>query len=115
MVIFPVPLQGDRAENGVMTKTACPTTASAADFLPSRLELPVLAKAAKKCQGCGIYCNATQTVFGEGPADATCMFVGEQPGDEEDREGKPFIGPSGRLLGAVMEEVGIPRDAIYVT
>lgn len=96
-------------------KAACPTTTSAADFLPSRLELPVLAKAARKCQGCGIYCNATQTVFGEGPADATCMFVGEQPGDQEDLAGKPFIGPAGMLLSDVMQQVGIPRDQVYVT
>ena len=98
-----------------MSKATCPTATSAADFLPARLELPVLAKAAKKCQGCGIYCNATQTVFGEGPAAASCMFVGEQPGDEEDRTGKPFVGPSGKLLSAVMEEVGMPRKEIYVT
>ena len=84
-----------------MKKAACPTTTSAADFLPNRLELPLLAKAAKKCQGCGIYCNATQTVFGEGPADAYCMFVGEQPGDQEDLAGKPFVGPSGALLNEV--------------
>jgi uracil-DNA glycosylase family protein len=99
----------------MMKKSACPTTTSAADFLPPKLELPVLAKAAKKCQGCSIYCNATQTVFGEGPADASCMFVGEQPGDQEDLAGKPFVGPSGTLLNHVMEEVGIPRDDVYVT
>lgn len=98
-----------------MKKAACPTTTSAADFLPSRLELPLLAKASKKCQGCGIYCNATQTVFGEGPADASCIFVGEQPGDQEDLAGKPFVGPSGTLLNQVMEQVGIPRDEVYVT
>jgi DNA polymerase len=99
----------------MMKKPACPTTGSAADFLPDRLELPVLAKAAQKCQGCGIYCNATQTVFGEGPADASCMFVGEQPGDQEDRAGKPFVGPAGTLLGDVMQQVGIPREEVYVT
>jgi DNA polymerase len=98
-----------------MKKAACPTTTSAADFLPSRLELPVLAKASQKCQGCGIYRNATQAVFGEGPADATCMFVGEQPGDQEDLAGKPFVGPSGVLLNEVMEQVGIPRYEVYVT
>ena len=65
-----------------MKKAACSTATSAADFLPAGLELPVLAKASQKCKGCGIYCNATQAVFGEGPADATCMFVGEQPGDQ---------------------------------
>ena len=65
-----------------MKKAACSTATSAADFLPAGLELPVLAKASQKCKGSGIYCNATQAVFGEGPADATCMFVGEQPGDQ---------------------------------
>ena len=99
----------------MMKKAACPTTGSAADFLPGRLELPVLAKAAQKCQGCGICCNATQTVFGEGPADAACMFVGEQPGDQEDRAGKPFVGPAGTLLGDVMRQAGIPREEVYVT
>lgn len=99
----------------MMKKAACPTTTSAADFLPEKLELPVLAKASQRCKGCGIYCNATQTVFGEGPADATCMFVGEQPGDQEDLAGKPFVGPSGQLLSEVMEEAGIPRDEVYVT
>ena len=99
----------------MMKKAACPTTTSAADFLPSKLELPVLAAAARKCRGCGIYCNATQTVFGEGPGDAVCMFVGEQPGDQEDLAGKPFVGPSGELLDGAMEEAGVPRDQVYVT
>ena len=94
---------------------SCPTTGSAADFLPARLDLASLARAARKCQGCALYCNATQTVFGEGPAGATCMFVGEQPGDQEDLAGKPFVGPSGQLLSSVMEQVGIPRDEVYVT
>jgi uracil-DNA glycosylase family protein len=107
--------EAPRNAEEMMKKSACPTTTSAADFLPAKLELPVLAKAAKKCQGCSIYCNATQTVFGEGPADARCMFVGEQPGDQEDLAGKPFVGPSGTLLNQVMEEVGIPRDDVYVT
>ena len=99
----------------MMKKAACPTATSAADFLPERLELPVLAKASQKCQGCGIYCNATQAVFGEGPATASCMFVGEQPGDQEDLAGKPFVGPSGALLNEVMKEAGVPRDEVYVT
>ena len=74
---------------------SCPTTMSAADFLPKKLSCPALEPAAT-CQGCPIYCNATQTVFGEGPADAIVMFVGEQPGDQEDKAGKPFVGPAGR-------------------
>jgi DNA polymerase len=96
-------------------KAACPTASSAADFIPETLELPVLAEAAKSCKGCQIYCNATQTVFGAGPATASCVFVGEQPGDQEDLTGKPFVGPAGKLLDQVLEEVGIPRDEVYVT
>jgi len=98
-----------------MPKPACDPTGSASDFLPSVLKLPVLAKAAKSCRGCGIYCNATQTVFGEGPPDAACMFVGEQPGDQEDLAGKPFVGPAGRILDEALEQAGVERDGVYVT
>jgi uracil-DNA glycosylase len=62
-----------------------------------------------------LYCNATQVVFGAGPADATAIFVGEQPGDQEDRAGKPFVGPAGRLLDDMMQQAGISRDEVYVT
>jgi DNA polymerase len=93
---------------------AMPAT-SAADFLPNRLNLTALRKAAENCEGCPLFANATQTVFGEGPASAGAMFVGEQPGDQEDRAGKPFIGPAGKLLERVMEEVGIDRRRVYVT
>jgi len=95
--------------------STCPTTGSAADFLPSKLDLKSLARAAGRCQGCPLYCNATQVVFGEGPPDAPCMFVGEQPGDQEDLAGKPFVGPSGQILSSTMEQVGILRDEVYVT
>lgn len=98
---------------------ACRTTTSAADFLPpepQRLELPVLMQASQSCRGCPLYCNATQTVFGEGPPDAVAMFVGEQPGDQEDRSGHPFVGPAGQLLDEMLERVGIDRKAdCYVT
>jgi len=94
---------------------SCPTTMSAADFLPKKIELPALKRAAATCQGCPIYCNATQTVFGEGPADAIVMFVGEQPGDQEDKAGKPFVGPAGGILNEAMEQAGIPREQTYVT
>jgi DNA polymerase len=93
----------------------CPTATSAAEFVPPSRELPVLAKAAAKCQGCRLYCSATQVVFGEGPKNATVMFVGEQPGDQEDRAGKPFVGPAGQMLDEMMERAGIPRDEAYVT
>lgn len=95
---------------------SCPTTASAADFLPTgRRTLPILVKAAAGCRGCPLYCNATQTVFGEGPAPASAMFIGEQPGEQEDRASRPFVGPAGRLLDEVFEEVGIDRERVYIT
>src|SRR3989454_9987541 len=93
----------------------CASTGSAADFLPQRITLPQLRAAAAQCHGCDLYCNATQTVFGEGAADAEAMFVGEQPGDQEDRAGKPFVGPAGRLLDDALEAAGIDRSTTYVT
>ena len=94
---------------------SCTSTGSAADFLPSRLSLPVLAKAAQKCRGCDLYCHATQAVFGEGPVAAHVMLVGEQPGDQEDLAGHPFVGPAGRLLDETLDAAGIPRKEVYVT
>src|SRR4051812_41838723 len=85
-------------------RPGCPTATSAAEFVPSSRSLPVLAKAAETCRGCPLYCNATQVVFGEGPKGAAVMFVGEQPGDQEDLAGKPFIGPAGKLLDDMMEK-----------
>ena len=72
-------------------------------------------EAVQACRGCELYCNATQAVFGEGLKDAIVMFVGEQPGDAEDRAGKPFVGPAGRILDEMMEKGGIPREQAYVT
>jgi DNA polymerase len=77
--------------------------------------LAELRAAAAECTACDLYRHATQTVFGEGPADAAVMFVGEQPGDAEDVAGRPFVGPAGRLLDRAMAEAGIDRDAAYVT
>ena len=71
--------------------------------------------AAQKCRGCALYEHATQAVFGEGPSSARVIVIGEQPGDAEDRAGRPFVGPSGKLLDRAFEEAGIPRDEIYVT
>lgn len=91
------------------------TTTSAADFLPRKRDLDSLRAAAQKCRGCPLYANATQAVFGEGPARAHIMMIGEQPGDYEDREGHPFVGPAGKLLDKTLEAVGIPRQEVYVT
>ena len=88
---------------------------TAADYLPERLTLAALREAAKLCHGCDLWRNATQTVFGEGPADAELMFVGEQPGDQEDKLGQPFVGPAGHIFDKALEEVGIDRSRIYVT
>ena len=82
-------------------------TGSAADFLPPRRTLPSLRRAAAGCRGCHLWKVGTQTVFGEGARTATLMFVGEQPGDQEDRAGKPFVGPSGRLLDSALERAGL--------
>jgi uracil-DNA glycosylase family protein len=90
-------------------------TGSAADFLPERLTLPALREAAAQCRGCHLWQVGTQTVFGEGPADAAAMFVGEQPGDQEDRAGRPFVGPAGRLFDEALEAAGIDRLRVYVT
>lgn len=88
---------------------------SAADFLPAKQTLENLRVAARSCQGCDLYKNATQTVFGEGPKNAAVMLVGEQPGDMEDRQGHPFVGPAGRLLDKALIEARIPRDQVYIT
>jgi len=88
---------------------------SAAEFLPKRHTLESLRAAARFCKGCDLYKNATQTVFGEGPKDASVMLVGEQPGDMEDRQGHPFVGPAGRLLDKALAEARIPRDEVYIT
>jgi uracil-DNA glycosylase len=88
---------------------------SAAEFLPKSRSLKALGEAAEGCRGCELYKDATQTVFGEGRRSAELMLVGEQPGDQEDREGEPFVGPAGRLLDRALVEAGIERDDAYVT
>jgi DNA polymerase len=77
--------------------------------------LKTLRDEAKRCQDCPLWANATQTVFGAGDPHALVMFVGEQPGDEEDRKGLPFVGPAGRLLDRALEAAHVPRDSLYVT
>ena len=84
-------------------------------FIPAKPTLDRLRKAAESCTACPLYRNATQTVFGAGPANSRVMLVGEQPGDVEDREGAPFVGPAGRLLDRALAEAGIDRARVYVT
>jgi len=91
------------------------TLSTTAAFLPAKHDLTSLREAAKHCEGCPLFANATQTVFGSGPARAEVVMVGEQPGDVEDRQGKPFVGPAGRLLDQMLEEAGIPRQRVYLT
>jgi len=83
--------------------------------VPAARTLPVLAAAAHSCQACPLWRRATQTVFGEGPAHAPLLLVGEQPGDQEDRQGHPFVGPAGRILSEALEAAGIERRHAYVT
>lgn len=90
-------------------------TGSAADFIPPKPTLAKLREAAAGCRGCDLWINASQTVFGEGPKLAEVMLVGEQPGDQEDRAGHPFVGPAGRLLDHALLEAGIDRGRVYVT
>jgi uracil-DNA glycosylase len=88
---------------------------TAAAFLPSTRTLSGLREAAAHCRGCDLYRRATQTVFGHGTKHASVMLVGEQPGDKEDLDGTPFVGPAGRLLDEALAEAGIDRSKVYVT
>jgi uracil-DNA glycosylase family protein len=84
-------------------------------FIPERKTLPVLRDAVQKCHGCDLYLHATQAVFGEGPRASPVVFIGEQPGDEEDRLGHPFVGPAGRLFDSALHDSGIDRATVYIT
>jgi uracil-DNA glycosylase len=88
---------------------------TAKPFVPPAANLEQLRTAARECRGCPLYEGATQTVFGAGPATARMVFVGEQPGDVEDRRGEPFVGPAGILLNRALDDAGIVRDDTYVT
>lgn len=91
------------------------TVETAAPLIPLRPSLAKLREAAAGCQACDLYKTGTQTVFGEGKKKADIVFVGEQPGDKEDTEGRPFVGPAGRVLDQALQEAGIDRDLVYIT
>ncbi len=91
------------------------TPFDARPFVPASRELPVLREAARSCRGCELHCHATQVVFGEGSPAAQIMMIGEQPGDNEDLEGRPFVGPAGQVLNEALTQVGIDRSRVYVT
>ncbi|MGA9586914.1 MAG: UdgX family uracil-DNA binding protein [Terracidiphilus sp.] len=93
---------------------------NAEPFVPEHGTLAVLRNAVQQCRGCDLYRDATQAVFGEAQAQSSkdrpsLMMVGEQPGDREDIEGRPFVGPAGKLLDKCLEEAGIPRSEVYIT
>src|SRR5215831_13034020 len=88
---------------------------SAASFIPAKLTVPTLQEAAASRTGCDLYKRATQTVFGEGAGHAEIILLGEQPGDQEDRAGHPFVGPAGKILDKALAEAGIARQDVYVT
>ena len=92
-----------------------PSKSSANDLIPPRATLPALKAAAADCKACDLWKKGTQTVFGDGSRRANVLFVGEQPGNEEDLTGKPFVGPAGKLFDNALEEAGIDRKQTYVT
>jgi DNA polymerase len=96
-----------------MPKRKNPT--SAADLIPDRPTLSKVRETAAGCRACDLWKLGTQTVFGEGSPNATVMFVGEQPGNDEDLAGRPFVGPAGKLLDRALAEAGIDRASVYVT
>jgi uracil-DNA glycosylase family protein len=85
------------------------------DLIPDRPTLTTVREASRECRACGLWRNATQTVFGEGLAKAEVMMVGEQPGDQEDRAGRPFVGPAGKVLDRALTDAGIDRRLVYLT
>ena len=87
----------------------------AGPFVPRGARLDELVAAAARCTGCDLYRHASRTVFGKGLADARVVMVGEQPGDQEDRQGAPFVGPAGEVFDRALAEVGLPRERLYVT
>lgn len=104
-----------QAEQRVSGMIGRQSVVQAVAWVPADHSLPALREAIPRCRGCDLHACATQPVFGAGPTHAPLMLVGEQPGDEEDRRGEPFVGPAGRLLNEVLAEAGIDRSAAYVT
>lgn len=102
-------------EPGGRRRTALRIAETAAALIPPRPTAAKLREAARGCQACPLWKTGTQTVFGEGSPRARVVFVGEQPGNDEDRAGKPFVGPAGKLLDKALVEAGIKRDEVYVT
>ena len=102
------------ARTGDMIESSSQET-SARLFVPDSTNLEALRAAAPSCRGCELHCHATQVVFGEGPPDARIVLVGEQPGDREDRDGRPFVGPAGAVLDRALQSAGLQRERVYVT
>jgi uracil-DNA glycosylase len=105
----------DAAPVAPLTLSGDAGAAGAAPFVPAAAGLAELRLAARRCTGCDLYRHATQTVFGRGPADARILLVGEQPGDQEDLQGAPFVGPAGEVLDRALREAGLARERLYVT
>jgi DNA polymerase len=106
---------GGGAKGGSPDDATPKGTRTAAPFVPNTASVRTLTMAAHRCRGCDLYKTATQVVFGAGPKRARVVFVGEQPGDQEDRQGEPFVGPAGALLDKALADAGILRDEVYVT
>lgn len=98
-----------------MSAARGPARPGAAEWVPDKPSLAALRTAAQDCRGCELYEDATQAVIGEGPVDADLMLIGEQPGDQEDRQGKPFVGPAGRLLVKALEAAEIDPGRVFRT
>jgi uracil-DNA glycosylase family protein len=109
---IPVPLEGKTPPTMPRPSSA---DSEAWGLIPERPTLGRVRDAATECRACELWRNATQTVFGEGSSGAELMLVGEQPGDREDREGRPFVGPAGKLLDRALDDAGIDRRKVYVT
>src|SRR5262249_52000365 len=110
-----LPGRKDHAMAGRTGPGRTPATTSAESFIPTHPTLAACREAVSACRGCELYRNATQGVLGEGPSHARLMLVGEQPGNDEDLAGRPFVGPAGRLLDRALTEAGLDRRTLYVT